>query len=440
VDFELSQRLFHAFDPQKPLRQDTEALYVARSEEPASEQLASELRFHGTHRFLLAGAVGSGKSTELFRMFKAMQDDARYVTVLLDLFEQFRVDSLSAGQVIFLVALAVLRASEVDAGDLEERLREAYLGVVDGADARDLNVGRLITGLATLVAGAATGAGGAVVANAAGKAIEAVDLRVALPGRGRTLEANDPRAQRLGSALNEAVRKARDAQKGRRFLVLVDGLDKVRDDGLVRDFFCNGVLASRDVTGLDLVYAAPPSLRFQVGYGGGTGFQMIRLGLFRLFHRDGTDDRAEFEAMRQVLLRRIESTGLDPATVLPDRAEGEAIDETIRATGGLARDLIHVVRRAIVQAPKDGPRASLRREDLAAGVRKRAMDYLDLLDLERERLLAETWREKQRPGGAQVDHLLNDNLILCYDNGTPWCRPHPMVLPRLRERFGLALE
>ena len=128
VDFEISQRLFHAFDPQRPLRQDTEALYVPRSEEPAADQLASELRFNGTHRFLLAGAVGSGKSTELFRMFRTLQDDARYVTVLLDLFEQFRVDSLSAGQVVFLIALAVLRASGAKTDDLEGRLREAYLG------------------------------------------------------------------------------------------------------------------------------------------------------------------------------------------------------------------------------------------------------------------------------------------------------------------------
>jgi len=99
--------------------------------------------------------------------------------------------------------------------------------------------------------------------------------------------------------------------------VLVDGLDKVRDDEQVRDLFCSGLLSCPDTAGLDLVYAAPPSLRHQVGFGGGTGFDILRLGPFDIVRRDGTDKLPQLQSLRDMRVRRIDAAGCRADDVLP---------------------------------------------------------------------------------------------------------------------------
>lgn len=97
---------------------------------------------------------------------------------------------------------------------------------------------------------------------------------------------------------------------------------------------------------------------------------------------------------------------------------------------------MHILRRAVMRAAEQPDEPTVTAAHLASGAERRAKDYLDRLTLERERLLATASIEKQRPGGDESDRLLHDNLILYYDNGDPWCQPHPLVMPRLRTRFG----
>ena len=438
MEFSVSQKLFQVFDPEKALEAGDSALYVPRAESVVDEFL-SEIRFPGGHRFVLVGAIGSGKSTEMARLHQKMARDAGRVTILLDLFKQFRVDELAAGQVVFLVALTVLRAANLDdetEKTLIGQLQKTYMGIVDRADRRDLNVGKLLKGLAVVVGGIAAGPAGAAAAMGAAAATEALDLRLALPGRGRDLQANDPMAIELHHALQDVLVRARKSVDGKRFLVLIDGLDKIGAEPQIRDLFCTGVLSAANVEGIDLVYAAPPSLIFQAGFGVGTGFRALRLDLFNIFMRTGGLNPQEIEAMRTLLDRRVHEAGLRNDDVWPDGdIEHSAVDRIIIASGGLTRDLIHIVRRAVVVASRAEEDKCLRVEDLEAGIAKRAEEYLLKLNLDIDELLRDTWRTRRRPGGALVPALLNDNLILYYDNGQPWCHPHPMVMPTLRERF-----
>ncbi|MEZ4266189.1 MAG: hypothetical protein R3F39_07405 [Myxococcota bacterium] len=435
MDQHTRQALFTAFDPQQPLRRDTAGLYVPRAGS-VTEELMEELSFSGPRRFLLAGAVGSGKSTELYRFLQQMEGDARRVTLLVDLFAQFDVRALTAGQVVFLVATAILGSSGASGAQsraLEERLARVYRGLVEDEQHAEIDLAALLSGLATAVAGIALSVPAAAAATAAGALASAAAPRLSLPGSGRPLPPNAPQARELIDLLRDVVQLARE-RSGKRLLVLVDGLDKVRDEEQIRDLFCSGVLSCREVNSLDLVFSAPPSLRFQVGFSGGEGFQMLRLGLFGIIHRDGSMEPSAYDSMWEVLRRRIISANLDPAKVLPggDRRDS-TVDVAIEQSGGLVRDFMHIFRRAVVKTG-DEAGSSLRPEDIDAGIQRRRLEYLDLLDLGRENLLIETLKTKQRPGGDEVDHLLNDNLILIYDNGAPWCRPHPMVLSRLEQR------
>lgn len=441
--FGTCQRLFEKFDPQRPLREEDRDLYVQRAESVV-EELVRQLRFDGVHRFALVGAVGSGKSTELFRAFEQQRTVARYVTVLLDLYAQFKVDDLTPGQVLFLVALSVLHAAgltEKNDKKLFDELRKAYLDIVEGAKPAELKVGKLLQGLATIVAGVALGPEGAMAANVAGAMAGAADLSVSLPGRGKPLRPNETSTRRLESALKEAVAAAREATGGKRFIVLVDGLDKVRAHERVFDLFCGGVLAAPGVHGLDLVYTAPPSVAFEVGLRGG-GFQVLRLGVFNLFRKDGRLREPEVDAMRALLSLRVHAAGLDAGAVWPDGdVRHPSVDRIIEASGGITRDLVQIVRRAVVRASGDERDVTLSAADLDGAIEDFAKEqYLLRLDLGIEDDLRKAWIEKQRPDGNRIPSLLNDNFLIYYENGQPWCRPHPLVMPRLRERFGEEID
>lgn len=434
MDKETAQRLYHAFDPTEPLRTATANRYVSR-EDSVVREFRQQLEFTDDHRFLVAGPVGSGKSTELFRMYAELQQDTRRVTVLLDLVAQFDVNALSAGQVVFLVALALLKSADSVPPELMRELESTYLGMVHPDDRRTLDLAGLLGGLGTFVAGAVGGGLAADAAKAATDALKTVDLRTSLPGKGFAFDKNDPRAHQLTAVLGKVLRHVRQ-KTNRRHLVLLDGLDKVRGKDRIDELFCSGLLACTGVQGLELVCAAPPSLRFDVGYKGRTGFtEMLRLGLFKVFQRTGGTHEDGLARMHEILERRIRDADLDPDVILHTAPDGRrAGHRALVQSGGLVRDLMHLIRRAAMSASQHVG-ASLTGADLEEAIRKRALDYLDSLNLGRERLLYETWTQKQRPEGDEVDLLLNDNLILTYDNGSPWCRPHPLVMDHLRMRY-----
>ena len=434
MEKETAQRLYHAFDPAEPLRTATASRYVAR-EDSVVHEFRQHLEFIDDHRFLVAGPVGSGKSTELFRMYAEMQQDTSRVTVLLDLVAQFDVNALSAGQVVFLVAIALLKSVPSAPPELLRELESTYLGMVHPDDRRTLDLSGLLGGLGTFVAGAVGGGLAADAAKAATDALKTVDLRTSLPGKGFAFDKNDPRAHQLTVVLGKVLRHVRKVSN-RRHLVLLDGLDKVRGKDRIDELFCSGLLACTGVQGLELVCAAPPSLRFDVGYKGRTGFtEMLRLGLFKVFQRAGGTHEDGLTRMHEILERRIRDAGQDPEVILPKDAGGRRSGHrALVQSGGLVRDLMHIIRRAAMSASHQ-TEVGLTDSDLVQAVRKRALDYLDSLNLGRERLLYETFMQKQRPEGDEVDLLLNDNLILTYDNGSPWCRPHPLVMDHLRLRY-----
>ena len=159
-------------------------------------------------------------------------------------------------------------------------------------------------------------------------------------------------------------------------------------------------------------------------------------GLYNVFHADRSTDPGEIAALRRILEVRVQEAGLTSDSVWPDGIiEHPAVDRAILASGGLLHDLIHIIRRAIEVGSNTEDAPTLRPGDLDQGIAQRAEEYLFRLDLTIEELLCETWTSGQCPDHPMVRDLLNDNLILYYDNGKRWYRPHPMVMSRLRKRF-----
>ena len=60
MDQEKRGRLFQVFQPDKPLDANDAALYVERAESVV-EEFCQQMELPGEHRFVLVGAVGSGR-------------------------------------------------------------------------------------------------------------------------------------------------------------------------------------------------------------------------------------------------------------------------------------------------------------------------------------------------------------------------------------------
>ena len=501
MKLEIARRLFQQFDPDEALGVDDQQLYSARSAAIA-DRFLRELRFSTGHRFLLVGARGSGKSTELARLYhtmqrRASQGDIRRTTILLDLSRQFWVQRLGAGQVLFLVALAILRAALAASGGqardwlsgpgetLGHTLERAYLAIVDGAEA--LDIADLLEQLAIVTPAATDEHPAANRRRSPGSpASGAARDRFILPGRSKILAPGDGGTRALHQALREVLAVARATAGHQPFLVLVDGLDRVAETDLpfvqldrqpvvqlasrldthlashgpstldaghhLAELFAPGILSAPGFPDIDLVYTAPPCLAGSHGLaalgslGGpdlGRDFRALRLGLFNIVRRDGGRDQDEIEAMRSLLDRRVNAAGLRSNAVWPGGdLRHPSIDRIIEQSGGLPRDLVQLVRRAVVRS--DPAHKRLQVADLEASNRERAREYLLRIDLDIERLLLETWQSQQRPGDPSgkplVSRLQADNLILSYTNGRAWFLPHPMVMPILRERFPAEFE
>lgn len=455
MKIEIAQQLHRLFDPDKALGVADQEHHVSRSGSVANA-FRRELRYSSGHRFILVGAAGSGKSSELARLYHTMQSDTQRVTISFDLSRQFWVEQLSAGQALFLITLAILRAaSQGDApGDqtvhhLHDHLARAYMAIVDGVDTLDADT---ITGLIRNIAVVAPGQKPGRKTDRktdrqsptgdAGRP-DAPAPRFVLPGRGKFLAPGDPGTQVLHRTLRDVLLAVRQTFHHRPLLVLVDGLDEVHDDRRLGELFTPGVLSAPCVDDIDLVFTAPPSLDPHAGLESHRHvrreFRALRLGLFNIVRRDGSRDHDEIEAMRSLLDKRVNAAGLRSNAVWPGGdLRHPAIDRIIEQSGGIPRDLVRLVRRAIVRSDPNQKRLQV--ADLEASTRERAKQYLLRVDLDTERLLLDTWQSQQRPGDPVIHDLLESNLILSYDNGRAWFLPHPMVMPVLRERFPAEFE
>jgi len=209
-------------------------------------------------RILVAGGIGSGKSTEL--LVTAERLVGRRTVVLVDLWRHMEsgvkdpgaIEHLQPWEIVALVGLAVLRAtSEYFRLPCDEEAR-TFARALGGLQDRPpgeatLDVGRLATGLAVAVGGGMAGpAGGAAVAVGI-EAIKAVGTawswKVGLRDAARRGD-QDQAVEDLVQATTGVIQHLHDLLD-RRVVVVVDGLDRVRVDGTFSRLFVESALLHR---------------------------------------------------------------------------------------------------------------------------------------------------------------------------------------------------
>jgi hypothetical protein len=457
-----------------PAVDDRREWIVPRADSPATK-ITTALRYAGSaKKVVLSGGVGAGKSTEIERVATDLQHD--YFVVFFDLFKHLHrikasaaLETLEPWEVCLLVGLALLAASErsatLEGAELTER-REALVRALESLRASDaplfkgeVDVAKLIGSVAVLVSSSVGGAIGGPPGTAAGAAVgtglkelvasvEAKGGLFSFGGKSRSDDQSSP-VQQLLLAVNETV--ALLARKSRRVLLVVDGLDRIRDIARAKRLFVESqLLASIDGT---VLLAAPHAFFQSLDATRIDGFEVQRLLHERVFEpkrcydwrelSGGEQGREFFRAIVNARVRdlvldfRVVHSGFVPFT-------DELIDALAVASGGRCRAFIELVRSTAANAiariseresqpPEatrqdvDGAIDKLRR-DMESGMLGEHYAYLQGI-IESERFLPKS-------EGPLWDKLFFSHRIFVYENGTQWFFPHPLLLPRLRPLGG----
>ncbi len=434
--------LYRRFDPTHRLEAGEMDLFVGR-QDGAAHVIARELRLglEPDGKWVVCGSIGSGKSSELVHLGVELARD--FAVIGIDLVESVpNVDDLEPAEVLFLLGAAVVQAADslwghaIDPARIAE-LRSAFEGLIPAE--RKVDLSAVFKGVSLFVAGAlASGASGDVVKGARDALVGAGQVAAGVAGRRRALPGPTPlggltRPLRQGEPdlgrLSQAVEALLDDVRAYRPpVVLVDGLDKLTAlPAIKRLFFDNDILFGARVP---IVYTGPVTLMVStIMKQAHRAFSPRRLG--NLVVRPPTVEwahpsDAQVAASRATLCRIVERRVADlDLTLEAVFAEG-VVDRLITRSGGVVRDLVLLVNRALRWAIFEG-RGQVD-DDAAEGAWVELRRELEItLNSARVEALRHIRTAGEPDGTDDSLDLLLQNYALPYSNGRAWFEPHPLL-------------
>lgn len=441
------EQIYRRFDPVEPAKDP--AWRAPRPHTPV-ERIARRLDLpFADPRILLAGTVGTGKSTELLRLREARAE--KELVLLLDLHRQFSVmgdgeaiQRVAAWEVVFLVGLAVLGAARetlpypVPPQYIED-LQKAWEKVAEASEtpkSTEIDLGKMASGMVTagsvLVPFLDLSPGmtlGAAVAVGATKAIAEGFRRMVPIGRSaRTLPDQDEAMQTLLGAVNVLVGHMQ--QYHRPVLLLIDGLDRIRDEERALNLFLRSELLGQ--IACRTIVCAPFALRSAPVAAAIPRFEMVVLA------NEPVLDKAHPERHGPGIPFFVDMYRLRTRDLPADIGVGQDLLEHLAyVSGGRARDFVRLVRGVAERAWT---------ADIDAATRAIVDDAVDEARRDRERgldvghlgVLRAVMGDAQRqlPEDGRARQLLDWGHLLPYPNESEWYYPHPLLTLNLLQAPG----
>ncbi|MEL6345494.1 MAG: hypothetical protein AAFV53_20465 [Myxococcota bacterium] len=451
------RRVHTIFNPVIPA---TAALRVNRTGyNPLSEKITPRLKLPLDHqKYVLAGGIGSGKSTEL--QATAAQLAPTKLVVLVDLWRHFEssvadpgaIDHLQPAEVVGLLGIAVYRTAKDLLGHdwkgLDQKLADAISGIQSPHDGTPPNVdlARLARGMVIIAAGTAgsllAGPGGALAGIGAAQVgvesglalLETVnestvwEWKIGLRGRNRSSDQDVPvrNVLQATNALMDDIRR----QYRRDIVLLIDGLDRVQDPTTFEDLFVEsgliGDLRCDLVTTLDL--GLVQRYRSRIRWCRPFDFTYVPVASANAPSEPYPAGIAFFEALAA---QRFQKLDIAPPISAP------MIQRLAYYSGGRLRDFISLIREVAVNAMLDeSPRAAPKHVDAALDDFRR--DRENGLNIAHIQLLQSVLDDTahQLPADALALELMERQLLLAYPNENPWYLPHTILTLSLLKRHG----
>lgn len=456
----------HWFNPFEPVSLEQPQLHAQR--DPRYNpiiRLERELRLTNDHcRFLLTGTIGNGKTSEL-NYFASRLTEHRLV-VLVDLWahvqsnvrDENALDHLEMWELLGLIGVAVYQAGKQRLGhpwtDEPKKLERALAGLREseqagaGAEIDIVELGRGMTVAAGGIAGAVLGGSVGAAVGAAAKSLAKTTAdaskwtwKVGLPGT-RRRDDQDGDVRRVLNAVNRLLGELQQAY-GRRLLLVVDGLDRIRAPERTQALFLDSRLLGN--LECDQLITVPLMLMRRQGQNV-EHFSIKDLHNIPVLARDAPLDRARpgpgLSFFRELVAKRVAWIGEQLAAqgvVAPrDPLPEPVVDRLAYYSGGLARDFVKLVRLAALEALDQGVE---RLDDaIVDRVLREAREDKEYFMSDREIELLEavmTDPDHRLPGDGLALELLVQRRLLAYPNETTWYFPHPLLtLALLKPRAG----
>ncbi|MCA9640241.1 MAG: hypothetical protein KC492_06075, partial [Myxococcales bacterium] len=210
--------------------------------------------------------------------------------------------------------------------------------------------------------------------------------------------------------------------------VLVDGLDKLLELSVIRELFVtNRTLRAPACV---IVYTGPITLMLAPEWKA-TGDHFRRIRLPNLVVRvpiveeitiAPTRVEADRARLHELVRLRLSAHGHEPATLFA----ADALEQLIDASGGLLRDLIHLVNRSIRSVLKRGA-IQIEVVDVAAAREELRKDMEVSLNTRLRDQLTHVDKTGEPSGEDEAHGLLLWGYVLPYTNGRVWFESHPLL-------------
>ena len=402
---------------------------------PASRVIDSlSTPFAADARILVTGTIGSGKTTELLRIAEARADHE--FVLFLDLARHFEqlgsiegLQHVSQWEVCFLIGLALHHAAQERLAlpfprDVLKGLEAAWRALAQATDTpspAQLDLGKLAGAIATsgvaIIGGPIAAIGGALVGSVADSVRASWNLPMGAAKR--RLADDDEQLKTLLHQVNLVIGEVQ--RQHRPVLLVIDGLDRIRDIDRARELFVESDMLAR--LACRTVICGPFALRHHPTASAVPRFDVQPLvNEPVLDQEDPTKPGPGLSFFTNLFLRRTQD--LDGAPLISQ----PLLDYLAYYAGGRSRDFVKMVRMVAQEAWQ---------ADVDAATEAIVDSVID-----QERRLLETGLHRGHIGAleavmADPDHRLpKDDLVwdlltlsrlLPYPDHSEWFYPHPLL-------------
>jgi hypothetical protein len=440
---EFLKRLYARLDDE-PLQPENHELYEPLYSNPEKEDPVALMRrrinLSKVESFqLFSGFRGTGKTTELFRLKRELENLGGYFVIYAD-----AIEYINPAEPIDISSLLIALA-----GAFSDRL-EAELGA---GIVRESFGARFMRFLDTKV-----------VINEGGTKIEAgvpgikaaIDLKFELKSdstfRQNVKKAFGTRRMEFKDEVNsffaEGVRLIRqDRGSGTKIVFIFDQLEQMRgalglEEGVIRSV---ERIFSVDIDLLRLqyihtIYTVPPWLNFL----GAQQVSVETLPAVHLWRNDPERSPDEFAwaAYRRLVRRRLEDSGLQRLFGAAPDAANESVDRLIEMSGGQIRDMLRLLREVVLRSGAlPVPRSLIERAITAVRgdflpIAQEDAKWLDLIARNRVTALPST----EAGPVMRLARFLDNHSVLFFKNGEAWYDVHPLIRDEIEKVLRATVE
>lgn len=402
---------WHNFDPDLTLPMpEGQSYYVENPKSGINKLLKKLLKDKGAKKYFICGHPGSGKSTELNKLAGDKQIQGKY-TVLSYSLDQIS-DFATLNYMDFIVSIA-LKIRELKIANTKRLLLSSKLikelddwfktvtTEMDKKEGYKVETGIKLSALLARFQGALATQGS---------------------WREHMKVVVEPRLTDLLSLLNHAADEVEKKTK-KRLLVIIDNIEKA-DSGKVREII-NDSFASITLPDFHIIYTLPISLR------GDRETVIPRDMLYVVpcikLYKKGETNLSKLDSNAGIIFKEYIKKRM-----LLSLVEDKAVNEAIILSGGSFREMGRVLQLAIDFAEENDHNKILL-EDVQKVRHEIVKSLQPLLRPDDYKILKQVMKNKEWLDG--IEFMLQNLIVLEYENDELWLDVRQALIPYLKERF-----